>query len=444
MTPVNYAYNFEDVVSSSSEESVTTPSESSAETGWSSESDNTSSTETSSSTETTTEESNTDSAEWNNETSWEWENTEWWNTTEESNTENNTQENTQEENNTENAEWWDITETTENSWEGSSAETGWSNESDNSSSTETRTEEENTEIDMEYYTSETRIFVLAQKLWINWTNDAIIYAQLAWIDSDKYTWTAEQNGIIREYLLDHIESILNGEINQEIENLNQNNEALDNNTDNSWEDGTETEDQPKWESFNNILNGWWSSSDSNIDETQVEEEPVEERSEIEMIWDELNAEEINWNDWYNDIVVNVSAPIETFPKGTELRITPIEDEDKVNELKDKVITQYNNVLEDNDFVFFDISFVYTLSNWEEIKLQPLAWQVVDIVFDYKYNDNLLELSNIEWNELKVYYINNDEVKEATVNEEDTQEWELSVYGEWISEYIIVAQKLKKV
>ena len=60
-------------------------------------------------------------------------------------------------------------------------------------------------IDYSQYTSETRVAVLANKLGINWEEDAEYYAKLAWIEED-YRGTAEQNEKIRLFFLDNLEA----------------------------------------------------------------------------------------------------------------------------------------------------------------------------------------------------------------------------------------------
>ena len=174
---------------------------------------------------------------------------------------------------------------------------------------------------------------------------------------------------------------------------------------------------------------WWSSVI----------EP-DENEKLENIWDELNEEELEWSTDNNGIIFKVKAPVNSFPKWTELNVSVLDDEEEINELKELIINQYNNVLVENDFTIFDVSFLYVLSDWEEVELQAYTWQTVKVSFDYSNNDKLVELSNIEWNELKVYYIDdNEEVQEAVLDEEQTIDWEMVIDGEYMNKYLIVAQ-----
>ena len=51
---------------------------------------------------------------------------------------------------------------------------------------------------------------LVERLWIDRETQAVYYAVLAWIYARDYEWTAEQDEIIRTYLLDHENEILEG------------------------------------------------------------------------------------------------------------------------------------------------------------------------------------------------------------------------------------------
>ncbi|MBO4516320.1 hypothetical protein J5751_02580 [bacterium] len=76
----------------------------------------------------------------------------------------------------------------------------------------------------------------------------------------------------------------------------------------------------------------------------------------------LNEEEISGQGKYKNVIVNVLAPSETFPEGTELRISPITTKKENKEIKNQLIDSQENIAEDLEFVAFDISFIYTLSD----------------------------------------------------------------------------------
>ena len=198
------------------------------------------------------------------------------------------------------------------------------------------------------------------------------------------------------------------------------------------EDGQEqnfTEEKNSWTETNNTSNGWgWSSSQKPKAEENID------------IWKTLNTKEIEGTTDKNWLILKVKAPVKSFPKWTELRISILDDKDEIKELKENTIKQHSNVLANNDFIIFDIKFIYTLPDGEEVELQPLVWKKVEISFNY-INNKLAGLSSDELNELKVYYENDWKIKEATINEEKTESWEMVVDWEKMSKYFILAKSV---
>jgi hypothetical protein len=72
---------------------------------------------------------------------------------------------------------------------------------------------------------------------------------------------------------------------------------------------------------------------------------------------------------YKNVIVNVEAPIGSFPSVAELRITPITTKSQQQQIKDQLV-ENTDVTQESELVSFDISFIYTLSNGEEVELQP--------------------------------------------------------------------------
>lgn len=238
---------------------------------------------------------------------------------------------------------------------------------------------------------------IAEELWINWYTDSSEIAVLAWIEWNYYG-TKEQNNIIREYLISHALELLKKNV----------------------------------------------PSEDVVEETTVEEAVS---SEVELTW--LNEEEISWNKYYNGVTVDVLAPAKSFPKGTELRITPITKTRELNQIREQII-DVDNTIEDNaEVVAFNISFIYTLLSWDEVELQPLSWNTVKVSFNYEWNRNLIKADTNNEQEVKVFHIDNkdenwEEVEEweeviekVKINEEASEKlWEVVVDAESFSTYAV--------
>ena len=180
----------------------------------------------------------------------------------------------------------------------------------------------------------------------------------------------------------------------------------------------------------------------------LDESQLQIFNEVMHMWDSLNEQEISWQDIYKNIIVSVLAPIWSFPKGTELRIIPIKTKSQIQEIKEQLI-ENTDVTQESELVSFDISFIYTLSNGEEIELQPYTWQTVKVSFNYTYNDTLSEANSDSNKELKVYHLeevkdekgkktDEVEVKEIEINNEESSDWELVVDVDKFSVYTLAA------
>ena len=117
---------------------------------------------------------------------------------------------------------------------------------------------------------ESRVAVLAEKIWIDWENEKDYYAQLAWVEWE-YRWTRWQNESIRVYLVEHLEEIVKAKTT-------------------TWENVEESTltwlsleeiNQLTWEIFNG---NEWSKENT-----------------------ELNSESITWTQTYDNVTVNVVA-----------------------------------------------------------------------------------------------------------------------------------------
>ncbi|MBO7094647.1 hypothetical protein J6V86_00105 [bacterium] len=71
------------------------------------------------------------------------------------------------------------------------------------------------------------------------------------------------------------------------------------------------------------------------------------------------------------MIVEVEAPIGSFPKNTQLRIVPITGDDQIEDIKNELIESYD-MTGNLELVSFDISFVYVLSGDDVVKVQPYS------------------------------------------------------------------------
>lgn len=242
------------------------------------------------------------------------------------------------------------------------------------------------EINFSKYKNEPSVAALCQRLWLDWEVEKWDLAKLVWIED--YLWTREQNETIRLYLVDHVEEILKWEFNKQVE----------------------LEEKVKWFEYT-----------------------------VETL---LNSQEIKWESTYKDITVNVIAPIWSFSEGTTLSITPITKQKELKEIEDQIITQQEDINETLELLAFDISFFY-----DEKEVQPVEGKTVQVSFDYSDNNKLSATDTNDEQELKVYHLDDKddngniveevEVKEVSINEEDSEEWKLVVDADGFSVYAII-------
>ena len=140
--------------------------------------------------------------------------------------------------------------------------------------------------------------------------------------------------------------------------------------------------------------------------------------ELTTARENLNIDTIEKSEKYNKVTVNVKALSGTFPEGTELNIEPVK-WNKLEDVKQQISgSPTNNLDEDFEIVAFNITFVYKLSNGEEVEVQPLSWQSVQVTFDYSMNNELKQADKDETQEIQIYHIN-----DKDDNWDKVSEWE---------------------
>jgi len=237
---------------------------------------------------------------------------------------------------------------------------------------------------------EKRVAVVAKDLWIDWKNEKLDYAKLAWIDWT-YNWSLDQNQKIRNYLIANAQAIYKDK-------------------------------------------HWWNEWDTL---------PLVSKEEKEV---KMNTKEITWQVTYNDVTLKVSAPAESFPEWTVLRIKTLGDEDSTTTFditfKEVILmTQVDKVEYDAPMVSFDISF-YAPDDTEFIEeLQPAEWKTVSVTFDYANNKEFKDSEN-EWF-LAIYHMeDNDETSVANLVSTKDSGWNstksdsMNIYANTLSVYIL--------
>lgn len=238
---------------------------------------------------------------------------------------------------------------------------------------------------------EKRVAVVAKKLWIDRKNEKLDYAKLAWIEWS-YNWSLDQNQKIRNYLIANAQDIYKDK-------------------------------------------HWWN-----------ERETLPLVTKEDTIKKKMNSKEITWQVTYNDVTLKVSAPIESFPEWTVLKIKTLEDEDSTTTFditfKEVILmTQVDKVGYDAPMASFDISF-YAPSDTEFIEeLQPAEWKTVSVTFDYANNKEFKNPEN-EWF-LAIYHMeDNDETSVANLVSTKDSGWSntksdsMSIYANTLSVYIL--------
>lgn len=240
---------------------------------------------------------------------------------------------------------------------------------------------------------EKRVAAVAKHLWIDWKKEKSDYAKLAWIQWD-YVWSLDQNQKIRDYLIYNAAEIYKEK--------------------HGWND---------WDRLA-LTEGF---VDKNI---------------------KLNSKPITWQITYNDVTLNVTAPAESFPEWTTLRIKSLGDQDSTTKLditlkEVQLMTQVDKVEYDAPMASFDISF-YAPDDVEYLyELQPVKWKQVSVVFDYKNNDEFNNEDN-NWFLAIYHMVENDETSIANLvgseNSEqidyDTKSDSIGIYADELSVYIL--------
>lgn len=238
---------------------------------------------------------------------------------------------------------------------------------------------------------EKRVAVVAKQLWIDWKKEKLDYAKLAWINWN-YNWSLDQNQKIRNYLIAHAQEIYKDK-------------------------------------------HWWN---------EWETLPLVTKEEKKV---KMNSKEITWQVTYNDVTLKVSAPIESFPEWTVLKIKTLGDEDSTTTFditfKEVILmTQVNNVEYDAPMASFDISF-YAPDDTEFInELQPAEWKSVSVTFDYAESKDFKQPED-EWF-LAIYHMeDNNDISIANLVEKkdierhkNTKSDSMSFYANTLSVYIL--------
>lgn len=233
---------------------------------------------------------------------------------------------------------------------------------------------------------EKRVAVVAKKLWVDRKKEKLDYAELAWIEW-KYNWSLEQNEKIRNYLIANAQEIYKNK-------------------------------------------HWWN---------EWETLPLVAKWEKTI---KMNAQEITWQVTYNDITLNVSAPIDSFPEWTILKIKTLADDDSTTTfdltLKEVILmTQVNSVEYNAPMASFDISF-YASDDTEFVEeIQPAEWKSVSVTFDYA-NNKEFKNSEDEWF-LAIYHMEDNQetyVANLVGVNENTKSDSMSIYANTLSVYIL--------
>ena len=233
---------------------------------------------------------------------------------------------------------------------------------------------------------EKRVAVVAKKLWVDRKKEKLHYAELAWIEW-KYNWSLEQNEKIRNYLIANAQEIYKNK-------------------------------------------HWWN---------EWETLPLVAKWEKTI---KMNAQEITWQVTYNDITLNVSAPIDSFPEWTILKIKTLADDDSTTTfdltLKEVILmTQVNSVEYNAPMASFDISF-YASDDTEFVEeIQPAEWKSVSVTFDYA-NNKEFKNSEDEWF-LAIYHMEDNQetfVANLVGVNENTKSDSMSIYANTLSVYIL--------
>ena len=239
---------------------------------------------------------------------------------------------------------------------------------------------------------EKRVAVIAKELGINWKNEKWEYAKLAWIEW-KYSWSLEQNQKIRSYLINNAQEIYKDK-------------------------------------------HWWNEWET-LPLVAVEEKVVTK----------MNSKEITWELTYNDVTLKVSAPAESFPEWSVLKIKTLEDDDFLTKLditlwEVALMTQVDNIKYDAPMVSFDISFYAPYDTDFTEELQPAEGKYISVTFDYANNTEFSDSKN-DWF-LAIYHIEDHEDMsianlagiEDPQNTKNNKSDSIDIYANALSVYIL--------
>lgn len=193
----------------------------------------------------------------------------------------------------------------------------------------------------------------------------------------------------------------------------------------------------------NVTDLWWNKSTQEFDK----------ESELVEAWETLNKEPLEKGIRHKRVIIKVKAKSESFPEGTEIDITPVLWED-YEQVKQQITDTQENIDESVEMVAVDIKFLYTLSNWEKVELQPKDENSVTVSFDYSRNSELKEAEESEEQEIQIYHINDKDekwekveeweevVEKIEINEEKSEDINNGVVidAESFSYYTIVVQR----
>ena len=238
---------------------------------------------------------------------------------------------------------------------------------------------------------EKRVAVVAKELWIDWKKEKLDYARLAWIDWI-YNWSLDQNQKIRNYLIAHAQEIYKDK-------------------------------------------HWWN---------EWETLPLVTKEEKKV---KMNSKEITWQVTYNDVTLKVSAPAESFPEWTVLKIKTLGDDDSTTTFditfKEVILmTKVDKVEYDAPMASFDISF-YAPDDTEFInELQPAEWKSVSVTFDYTNNKEFKQPED-QWF-LAIYHMEDNgetsanlvSIKDEEKSKENNKSDSMSFYANTLSVYIL--------
>lgn len=239
---------------------------------------------------------------------------------------------------------------------------------------------------------EKKVAVIAKELGVNRKEEKWEYAKLAWIEW-KYNWSLDQNQKIRAYLIANAQEIYK---------------------DKHWRNERET--------LPLVV-----SKESTITK--------------------MNSKEITWSLTYNDVTLKVSAPIESFPEWSVLKIKTLEDDDFMTKLditlwEVALLTQINSVKYDAPMVSFDISFYAPNDTNFTEELQPAEWKYISVTFDYANNAEF-NYSKNDWF-LAIYHIeDHEDVSVANLagiensqNTKNNKSDSIDIYANTLSVYIL--------